>query len=225
LKKIILASESPRRKELMELMGLEFEVWPSGADEEGVEVCGSMVDYVRELARAKAAAVAQKVRSGLVVGADTAVVVDDEVLGKPKDPDDAERMLRLLSGRTHVVLSGIAVLDVDEGVVRAECVGHVETEVKMRAFGEDVIRAYVASGEPMDKAGAYAIQGLGCVLVEWIVGDYYNVVGLPVCRLSMMLERFGVMPFGAWRGGGRVASPIGGPGGHQDVCGRGGRDG
>ncbi|MGQ9524503.1 MAG: Maf family protein [Armatimonadota bacterium] len=194
MRRIVLASESVRRRELMELMGLEFEVCPSGLDEDSAEFRGDAAGYVRELARAKARAVADRVRNGLVVGADTAVVVDDEVLGKPKDRDDAVRMLRLLVGRAHKVFSGIAVLDICDGVVRAECVDHVETEVRMRAVGDDVIRSYVDSGEPMDKAGAYAIQGLGSVLVEGIVGDYYNVVGLPVCRLSMMLEAFGVQP-------------------------------
>lgn len=182
-------------------MGLEFEVCPSGTDEDGSQPCNGIGDYVRGLARAKAAAVAEQVGCGLVVGADTVVVIDGELLGKPKDAEDAARMLRKLVGRTHKVFSGIAVLDVAGGLVQAECVDHVETEVKMRAVSEDVIRAYVASGEPMDKAGAYAIQGLGCVLIEGIVGDYYNVVGLPVCRLSMMLERFGVMPLNKWRDG------------------------
>ena len=166
---LVLASQSPRRSELLRSAGIGFRVQPADVDETPLPG-ESPVDYVRRLARAKAEAVA----GSLVLGADTAVVVDGEILGKPVDGPDAVRMLRLLSGRAHEVITGICM---KSGEV---WVGHDSTTVFFSRMSEREIREYVACGEPMDKAGAYAIQGRASCFVERIEGSYSNVVGLPV---------------------------------------------
>ena len=187
---VILASRSPRRRELLERMGLEeFEVRPARG-EETAPAGLTPAQLVEELSRQKAAEIARSAGADdVIIAADTVVAVEDRVLGKPHSREEAEEMLRLLSGRSHTVYTGVT-------VCRGERVltGHEATEVMFRALSEQEIRAYVDTGEPMDKAGAYGIQGRGCVLVEGIRGDYYNVMGLPVCRLALMLREFGVEP-------------------------------
>ena len=185
---VILASQSPRRQELLARMGRgEFEIRPAQG-EEVVPAGLTAAQQVEELSRQKAREIAAGAAPGdIIIAADTVVAVDDRVLGKPKSPRQAEEMLASLSGRAHRVYTGITVCR--DGVERTE---HECTQVVFRTLTDHEIRAYVQTGEPMDKAGAYGIQGRGCILVEGIRGDYYNVVGLPVCRLALMLRKFGV---------------------------------
>ena len=183
---IILASASPRRQELLRQVGVSFRIVPSGIDET-VTTPMSPAQLVEHLARSKARDVASRHPEALVLGADTIVVVDERVLGKPRSPEEAIAMLEQLSGRDHLVVTGIALIQGDR-----EEFAHEETTVSFRALSRREIERYVASGEPMDKAGAYAIQGLGSTIVTGIQGDYFNVVGLPLCRTVQMLAHFGV---------------------------------
>lgn len=188
---VILASASPRRRELLSLIFREFRVIPSDFDESLVPSELAPPEHVLYSALMKARDVAANFPDSLVIGADTIVVIDEVILGKPADDADAARMLKLLSGRTHEVYTGIAV--VQDGIERAE----VEcTAVNFRELTDDVISRYIASGEPMDKAGAYAIQGKGAVLIKSIAGCYPNVVGLPLYELSRLLMEFGIEPMG-----------------------------
>ncbi len=187
--RFILASSSPRRSDLLNQIGLDFEVIPSRFDESQVNA-SDPVELVRTLAREKAGTVASEVEGeAIVLGADTIVLLDDEILGKPRDEAEARSMLGRLAGRTHRVLTGVALIRRPNGPILVE---HEETAVTMRNLTPGQIAAYVASGEPMDKAGAYAVQGLGSVLVERLQGDYFNVVGLPLPRLALMLEPLGL---------------------------------
>ncbi|MBC7347550.1 MAG: septum formation inhibitor Maf [Clostridia bacterium] len=189
---IYLASASPRRRALLRQVGLPFTTVPSRVREEGWPG-GTPADGVRFLALAKAREVASRVLYGLVIGADTVVVLGDEVLGKPSGPTEAHEMLARLSGATHRVLTGLAVVEAASG---ESLVAHEETAVTFRRLSEAEIASYVASGEPLDKAGAYGVQGLGAVLVERIEGCYYNVVGLPLARLAEMLAYWNVQILG-----------------------------
>ena len=184
----ILASGSPRRKELLELMGLEFKVIVSQADEDSVSKDLKPELYVQELALLKASATAKEVlrnKNAVIISADTIVTLDGQILGKPKDEDDAFNMLSKLSGREQEVYTGYCVMRISDG--KAVC-GKVRTKVKFKDLSDDKIRGYINSGEPMDKAGAYGIQGLGSLLIEKIDGDYFNVVGLPISALADTLE-------------------------------------
>ena len=184
----ILASGSPRRKELLELMGLEFKVIVSQADEDSVSKDLKPGLYVQELALLKASATAKEVlrnKNAVIISADTIVTLDGQILGKPKDEDDAFNMLSKLSGCEHEVYTGYCVMRISDG--KAVC-GKVRTKVKFKDLSDDKIRGYINSGEPMDKAGAYGIQGLGSLLIEKIDGDYFNVVGLPISALADTLE-------------------------------------
>lgn len=187
IKQIILASSSPRRQEMLRNLGLDFIIHPSGADE-SVDDGLKPSEVVELLAVRKAADVASEYTEGLVIGSDTIVVLDGQVLGKPLDEQDAFRMLAALQGRNHSVYSGLAVIDVSTGNRKT---GHVETKVSMRPLSEQEIRAYIATQEPMDKAGAYAIQGIGSLFINGIEGDYFSVVGLPVRLLAEYLDGFG----------------------------------
>lgn len=185
---IVLASASPRRRELMETMGLDFSVVVSDADESAADKSVPPGIYVQELAFLKAAASAKKIgerKDKIVISADTIVVCDDKVLGKPMDKKAAFDMLKMLSGRTHKVYTGFCVLRLSDG--RMVC-KDVCTEVSFRELDDEKIERYIETGEPMDKAGAYGIQGLGSMLVSGINGDYFNVVGLPVSELASVLE-------------------------------------
>ena len=183
---LVLASASPRRRELLTRAGIDFEADPADVDERSLpgESAEALVD---RLARLKASATAQRHPDRPVLGADTVVVVDGDVLGKPADQGDAERMLRRLSGRQHEVLTGLAL------AWRGEMHSHLErTDVWIRDLGEAELAWYLASGEPMDKAGAYAIQGLASRFVTRVDGSYSNVVGLPVAAVVALLRRVGL---------------------------------
>ena len=182
---IILASASPRRRELMGLYGVPFTIRAADIDET-MDPGKPPFDEVARVSRCKALAVSREPED-VVVAADTIVVCQGEVLGKPRDKEDAARMLRLLSGSTHQVMTGCTVLQGS----RAETFTQV-TQLHFRPLSEKEIHRYIATGEPMDKAGAYGIQGKGALLVEGIRGDFFNVMGLPLLRLSRMLEQFGI---------------------------------
>ena len=185
---IILASQSPRRKELLERMGIRsFTVMDSGVDEHEEEPLPPE-ELVCRLSERKAEAVAQRAPAGaVVIAADTVVSLDGAILGKPADKLEAFRMLSTLSGARHQVHTGVTVMRDGEKQIE-----HETTDVTFRELSEEEIEHYLATGEPMDKAGAYGIQGYGALLVERIEGDYYNVMGLPVCRLGQMLRRVDV---------------------------------
>lgn len=185
--KIVLASQSPRRRELLGKMGLEFTTKAPEIDETALSGLPAR-QLVEALSREKALwAARQEDPEAIVIGSDTVVVRDGEILGKPASPAQAEEMLASLSGRSHEVCTGITVCQGDRVVSQVEV-----TQVTFRHLTPQEIARYVRTGEPMDKAGAYGIQGLGALLVEGIQGDYSAVVGLPVCRLGRMLLDFGV---------------------------------
>lgn len=188
---LILASASPRRRELLRQLGLDFEVRTSDAEEAATEHPSAPAAYAERLARIKARDVARGVEEGTVIGADTVVVLDGEIINKPADAADALDMLGRLQGRAHHVITGVAVLTVQGGRVVREETRHEVTEVRMRAVEEAELRAYIATGEPMDKAGAYGIQGRAAAFVEGVTGDYFSVVGLPLCTLGKMLRAAG----------------------------------
>ena len=187
--KIVLASQSPRRRELLERMGItDFKVIPARGEEIATRSL-TPDQLVEELSRKKCAEVAAGRPKDLVIAADTVVAINNRVLGKPRNEEDAARMLATLSGRLHTVYTGVTV-SLDGKTITS----HEMTSVRFRTLTQADIIRYIATGEPMDKAGAYGIQGYGCTLVESISGDYYNVMGLPVCRLARMLARFEVDP-------------------------------
>jgi septum formation protein len=173
--KLVLASSSPRRTELLNRAGWPHEVIVAGIDE-SVRPNEKPAAYVERLARSKAEAVAQRLEEGVVLGADTTVVVENQILGQPQDDADARRMLRLLSGKWHDVLTGVALVRVG-GETR---VAHEATRVRFAEMSEGEIDWYIASGEPVGKAGAYGIQGKAALFIEEIEGDYFNIMGLPI---------------------------------------------
>lgn len=185
LPRIVLASASPRRAEILRTVGWPFAALPVHIDESrnSGEVAA---DYVRRLAQEKAVAAAAQLTNGLIIGADTTVVLDEHILEKPVDREDAVRMLGLLNNRWHQVLTGVAIIESPTGQLK---IAHESTEVKFASMSDEDIDWYVATGEPMDKAGAYAIQGLGARFIEGIRGDYFNVVGLPVRLLYDLLAQ------------------------------------
>jgi len=182
LKRLILASASPRRAQLLAQIGLKFLIVKSGFDE--TEICTEK--DVEEMALAKARTVSAHFPREFVLGADTAVFNGGKALGKPRDEKEAAEMLRALSGQVHSVITGLALI---KG--QREIAGREKTFVRMRPITEEEISAYVSSGEPLDKAGAYGIQGKGAIFVEKIEGCYFNVVGLPLARLTSMLKSEG----------------------------------
>ena len=184
--RLILASASPRRRDLLRNAGFDFEVRPGQIVEE-IQPGELPEDFARRAAQEKALQIAaSSPRGGLVLGADTVVVIGGQTLGKPSDPQDAARMLRLLSGRTHQVHTGICLVRAPD---RVEALKHETTLVTFRELDEEEIRQYVESGEPSDKAGAYAIQGLASRFVTRISGCYSNVVGLPVAAVYEILKK------------------------------------
>lgn len=186
MKRVILASASPRRKELLEQVGMEFEIIPSGAEETCQETEPSKL--VEALALQKAAEVAEALTGDyVVIGSDTIVTKDGEILGKPEDEAHAFAMLEGLQGRTHQVFSGVALIWMEQGK-RKEKSFHVMTEVDVLPMTRQQILDYIATGDCMDKAGSYGIQGCFAEYIRGIVGDYYNVVGLPVSRLMQELR-------------------------------------
>ncbi|MFH2013250.1 MAG: Maf family protein [Pseudomonadota bacterium] len=186
-KKLILASSSPRRKELLEQVGFQFEVIPNKVDE-NMKNGENPVDHVLRLAEEKALDVANGLKNSWVIGADTIVLVDGEILGKPDGKQDAYRMLMKLSGKDHKVITGFCILDTDTKKTISE---YVETIVTVKELTEEEIESYIETKEPFDKAGSYAIQGIGSFMVREIKGSYTNVVGLPVCEVVECLRRVG----------------------------------
>ncbi len=183
---MVLASASPRRRQLLDLIGIAHEVRPANIDET-MRPRETPRRHAERLAREKASAVAKRDPDLITIAADTIVVVNRKVLGKPKNTDDAARMLALLSGREHVVTTAVAVSRDKKLRSAVE-----EVRVKFRRLRDDEIEAYIATGEPMDKAGAYGIQGYGATIVERIEGDYFAVMGLPIVRLIGLLSDVGV---------------------------------
>ena len=184
--RVVLASGSPRRRQLLELIGIEHEALPSNIDET-MRPREAPRRHAERLAREKASAIANRQPDRITIAADTIVVINKKVLGKPVDTDDARRMLSMLSGREHTVITAVAVA---RGRKLRSAVE--EVRVKFRRLRDDEIDAYVATGEPMDKAGAYGIQGYGATIVECVDGDYFAVMGLPLARLVTLLRDLGV---------------------------------
>ena len=184
--RVVLASQSPRRRQLLELIGIPHEVRPADIDES--LVVGELPErYVERLAREKSEVVAATENDALVIGADTTVVIDEIILAKPNDVIDAEEMIRRLSGRSHTVMTAVA------ASYRGRTVSAVEVvDVTFRPLDDDEIRRYVATGEPMDKAGAYGIQGYGATIVRRIDGDYFAVMGLSLVRLVSLMNELGI---------------------------------
>lgn len=188
MKNIILASASPRRKELLEQIGVAFTVIPSKGAETVTKTAPS--DIVEELAQQKAESVAAQVADGIIIGADTVVCQDGKIMGKPKDHEDAHRMLQQLQGEMHSVFTGVTLIVKENGEVKDRQTFSQETRVYVCAMTEEEIGQYIASGEPMDKAGAYGIQGRFAAYVDSIEGDYNNVVGLPVSAVWQELKQY-----------------------------------
>lgn len=187
MNKIILASASPRRKELLEQIGVTFEIVKANGEE--IITSSIPTEVVKELSIQKAKEVAGRCKGTVIIGADTVVAVDNQILGKPKNPADAMRMLQLLQGREHQVITGVAVLLLESGKMISFA---QTTKVRVFPMSNVQIKQYIASGEPMDKAGAYGIQGRFAAYVLGIEGDYNNVVGLPVGRLYQEVLAAGV---------------------------------
>ncbi len=184
--KLVLASSSPRREEILKQLKLKFTIVPSKINEEDFKD-DDPISLVRKLAVEKAKSVSNLVEDALIIAADTVVVYNDQILGKPKNKSDAKRMLKMLRAEKHKVITGVAVVNSQDGEV------HVEenvTDVKMIDLTEAEIDTYINTGEPMDKAGAYAIQGLGALFVEEIQGSFYSVMGLPIHQLAKLLNNF-----------------------------------
>jgi septum formation protein len=186
MKKIILASASPRRKALLEQLGLDFEVIPSDCEEE-INSGLDPHDLAKKLSLEKAKSVADK--NTLVIGADTFIAYKGKIIGKPRDGEEAMKILKLLQGNTHSVITGLTVIDSDTGKTVSDS---IETKVHFKKLADDEIEGYILTNEPLDKAGAYGIQALGAVVVDKIDGDYFNVVGLPLSLLHDVLKKFGV---------------------------------
>ncbi len=188
MKTIILASASPRRKVLLEKIGLIFEVEPSNYEED-MPLRLEPHEFARKISLEKAKIVASKHKNSIVIAADTFIVFGGQILGKPHTEKNAREMLEAISGKHHSVITGFSIIDTDKNKTLSKS---IETKVYIRKLSLAEIDAYVESGEPLDKAGAYAIQGLGSVFVEKIDGDYYNVVGFPLSALTEALKEFGV---------------------------------
>ena len=192
MKKIILASQSPRRKQLLEQIGLKFEIEPSNYEED-MTLEMTPEKLVEHLSLGKAKDVAGRHKDAIIISADTIVAMDGEVFGKPKTAERAKEMLEKFSGKAHTVLTGFTVIDGETGKQISKCVA---TKVYFKNLSEKEIDAYIATGEPLDKGGGYAIQGLAALFVEKIEGDYFNIVGLPILPLTEELKNFGVEVLG-----------------------------
>ena len=188
LPKLILASGSPRRAEILTSVGWEFT--KDSADIDETEREGeSPEDYVQRLAREKAEAVARKYENALVLGADTTVVIHHKIIGKPVDLEDAKRMLKMLSGHWHEVLTGVALVQISDFKFQISNIGMQRTRVKFAEMSDEEIEFLAENGEPLDKAGAYAVQAQAALFIEGIEGDYWNVVGLPVSLVYEMVKK------------------------------------
>ena len=187
---IILASASPRRRELLSLLGIDFKV-KSGEIDESIDESMPIVDEIKRLSYEKAAAVCGILPDDIVIAADTAVTLSGKVFGKPADSEEAFYMLKTLSGKTHEVITGVTVRQGDKTDTRAAV-----TKVTFRQLGDTEIRSYIETGDPFDKAGGYALQGISCIFATGIAGDHFNVYGLPVGMLADMLRGFGIKVLG-----------------------------
>lgn len=196
LPRLVLASASPRRRELFGLFGLPYEVIPSRYEEPTAPAHPiSLAEFTQNLATEKAREVAARTPGAWVIGADTEVSLEPvgSPLGKPQDTEDAARMLKMLSGRSHLVCTGVTLIQVSEsGAMQSPLQIAVSTRVTFRPLSAAMIADYVATGEPMDKAGAYGAQGYAAPFIERIEGDFFNVVGLPICALGQLLEQAGL---------------------------------
>jgi septum formation protein len=188
MKTIILASASPRRRELLKLTGLEFKVDESDYEED-MDLNLIPQKLAQLLSKKKAESVASKYKNAIIIGADTFIVLKGKILGKPHTADEARRMLRLLNGKTHSVITGFTIIETENGKIFSRS---TETKVFFRKLTTKEIESYIKTKEPLDKAGAYAIQGLGAVLVKKIEGDFFNVMGLPLNALVQGLKEFGI---------------------------------
>lgn len=184
-RELILASASPRRKELLEQVGIKFSVFPSSIEEDKLVLEGKPYEKARNSALIKARDVAGKFKKGLVLGADTIVAIDGKIYGKPVDNQHSYEMLKRLSGRSHQVITGVALVDAETGFYLTD---YENTDVYFSNITDEEIWWYINSGEPLDKAGSYAIQGRGALFVEKINGCYSNVVGLPISLVKRMLK-------------------------------------
>jgi len=188
MKNIILASKSPRRKSLLKQIGLNFTVDVSEVDERKFSH-SNPVGLAKSLSKAKAEAVFVRHKNAIIISADTLVVLNKEIIGKPKSAKDAEKILKKLSGKTHLVITGFTVLD---SKTKKEITKTVKSKVKFKKLTKKEINWYVKTGEPLDKAGAYGIQDKGAIFIEEVEGDFFNVVGLPIFELSESLKKFGI---------------------------------
>ena len=188
MKEVILASASPRRKELLEKIGLRFKVEPSNYEED-IPSELEPHELAQKISLEKAKVVASKHQNVIVIAADTFIVFGGQILGKPHTEKEARKMLEAISGKSHSVITGFSIIDTDKNKTLSKS---VETKIYIRKLTLAEIDAYVKSKEPLDKAGAYAIQGLGAVFVEKIEGDYFNVIGLPLSALTEALKEFGI---------------------------------
>lgn len=188
MKKIILASSSPRRKELLTSIGVKFKAIKSNVDEKMNPRLGP-ASQAELLSQQKAEAVAERYDDAIIIGADTLIAIDNEILGKPKDLVDARRILKKLSGKMQKVITGFTIIDSE---TKKSITKSVETKVYMRSVSDKEITAYMKKEYTLDKAGGYAIQGVGSIFVEKIEGDYFNVVGLPLYTLTKELKKFGI---------------------------------
>ena len=193
--RLVLASRSPRRYELLKQVGLDFDVIPSGIEEDYIKG-ESPRKHVLRLAEAKALDVGNQHPDRWVIAADTVVYVDHSILGKPKSREEAKKMLHRLSGKEHRVLTGFSVNNLEKGKEDREA---VQTTVKIKKLTQAEMEWYIQTGEPFDKAGGYAIQGIGSFMIESIKGSYTNVVGLPICELIQMLSRLGALTIADFR--------------------------
>ncbi|OGH09055.1 MAG: septum formation protein Maf [Candidatus Levybacteria bacterium RBG_16_35_6] len=195
MRKIVLASKSPRRKGLLKQMGIDFIVDVSDVDEDKFSH-SSPVDLVKKISKEKARIVSKRHKDAIIISADTIVVLNGKIIGKPKDKKDAKEILMNLSGKTHIVITGFTILDTKN---KKEITKTVKSKVKVKKLSRKEINNYVETGEPLDKAGAYGIQDKGGVLIESVSGDCFNVVGLPIFDLSQSLKKFGIEVSDFWK--------------------------
>jgi len=188
MKKIILASDSPRRRDILKLTGLKFSVCASAYDET-LELPLRPRELARYLSRKKAETVANRHRNAIIIAADTFIVIKGQLIGKPRNENDAAKILKMLNGKAHSVITGFTIIDTESNKTLSRSIA---SRVFFRKLCKGEIIAYVRSREPLDKAGAYAVQGLGAVFIEKIKGDFFNVMGLPLCALTESLKKFGI---------------------------------
>ena len=188
MKKIILASSSPRRKDLLSQIGIKFEIDPSNYEED-MTLKMSPSELAKHLSLGKAKDVAQRHKNAIIISGDTFCAIDNEVLGKPHTAEKAKEMLQKLNGKTHSIITGFSIIDTD---TNKQISKSVETKVYFRAVTDKEIDAYIATGEPLEFAGAYAMQYLGGLFIEKIEGDYFNIIGLPILPLAIELKDFGI---------------------------------